>query len=318
MALKLTFGLITLNADFFLKQVLESIYPLAHKIIIADGAVTWWAKNGFPNGSADDTIKIIQEFPDPEKKILLVKGGPYIEKDDQCRAWFQHVPPDTDYVICNDADEVHSPENLEKLIRFLEKEQPTSVGFKSDSFFGGFERIIGGFERDHSFKRVLKYFQGCYYRTHRQPTLAFNTLKQGDILPPFQMQINGYDIEGKDITGNHLYEATGITMWHGSYVSPKGVFNKIRYYEGAVIEDGKCIPNYFKDVWLPWVISQTTKPQYLQWYDIEKKWKGVQEFVPEARPECFTEPFRGIHPPAIVKAMPELVQKFNEELKLFL
>lgn len=302
--LRLTFGIITLNADFFLKQVLESIYPFAHKIIIADGAVTWWKEQGVYR-STDDTIKIIEEFPDPQFKILLVKGGPYQEKDDQCRAWFQHVPTDTDYVICNDADEVHSPDNLEKLIRFLEKEKPTSVGFKSDSFYGGFDRIIGGFERDYSFKRVLQYKPGCFYRTHRQPTLA---------IPNAYDAINAYiDIEGKDITGNQLYEATGITMWHGSYVSPKGVFNKIRYYEGAVIAKGQCIPDYFRDVWLNWVRSNEMGRLVT-----ERKWKGVQEFMPSARGECYTEEYTGVHPPAIQAAMPELLAKFDRELKLFL
>lgn len=306
--MKLTFGLITLNADFFLKQVLESIYPFAHKIIIADGAVTWWAKQGITR-SIDDTIKIIEDFPDPERKILLVKGGPYSEKDEQCRTWFAHVPTDTDYVICNDADEVHSQQNLEWLITFLEKEKPTSVGFKSDTFFGGFDRIVGGFERDYSFKRVLKFEKGCFYRTHRQPTLAFvpDTSKE-----PHCLNNPVKDIAGKDITGNQLYEATGITMWHGSYVSAKGVNAKIRYYENAVIAAGQCIPNYFHDVWMKWVCVPAMRKE------IENQWQGVQEFIPAARQPCFTEVFTGKHPPAIEKAMPELLAKFEKEVKMFL
>jgi hypothetical protein len=318
--MKLTFGIITLNADFFIRQVLESIYPFAHKIIIADGAVKWWADN-HPElckteekfstitrtviGSTDDTVSIINSFPDPDHKIITLIGGEYKEKDDQCRAWFKHVPTDTDYVICNDADEVHSPENLEKLIRFLEQEQPTSVGFKSDSFFGGFDHIIGGFERDHSFKRVLQYRPGCFYRTHRQPTLAIHH-------SPFNI-----DVSGKDISGNQLYEATGITMWHGSYVSPRGVYNKIRYYEGAVISKGNCIPNYFKQLWLPWVLARELGDSHAR-QEIETRWNGVQEFMPHARGACFTEPYTGTHPPAIQASMPELIKKFDDELKQFL
>ena len=302
--MKLTFGIITLNADFFIRQVLESIYPFAHKIIIADGAVKWWADNHGLIGSMDKTIRIIKDFQlknDPDYKIILVQNNyPYTEKDDQCRAWFQFVPADTDYVICNDADEVHSPENLEKLIKFLEKEQPTSVGFKSDSFFGGFDRIIGGFERDHNFKRVLKYEAGCYYHTHRQPTL---------LMPDGKPPLGGL---GVDITGNQLYEQTGITMWHGSYVSPIGVYNKIKYYEGAVISKGNCIPNYFNDLWLPWVRGNT-----IQRDAIEQRWKGVQEFMPHARGECFTQPYTGTHPPAIQESMQELKNKFDNELKEF-
>src|SRR6185369_15552506 len=126
-----------------------------------------------------------------------------------------------------DADEVHPPEKAETIIRFLEKEKPTSVGFLSDTFFGGFERVIGGFERAHTFKRILKYVPGCHYKTHRQPTLA----------------VGDKDISGKDIGGKVLYDATAITMWHGSYVSPKEVHDKIPYYEAAVIAQGQCIPD---------------------------------------------------------------------------
>lgn len=289
--MKLSFGIIVLNGDFFLKQVLESIYPVAHSICIAEGAVKWWADKGV-SGSTDDTIEIIKSFPDPQSKIKWTSGV-YAEKTEQCQAWFNMIPDDTDYVICNDADEIHTPENIEKLIKYLEKEQPTSVGFKSDSFFGGFDRIIGGFERDHSFKRVLKYIKGSHYRTHRQPTLS----------------LNGKDIWGRDLTGNHLYESTGVTMWHGSYVSPKQVREKLDYYEGSIIKKGQCIPNYYTDVFLNWVRFPESRP------DIEKKWKGVQEFVPEARGECYTIPFTGEHPEVIKRDMDLLLEKFNEQLK---
>lgn len=299
-SLKLTFGIIVLNGDFFLRQVLESIYPFAHAICIAEGPVSYWAQNGCA-GSTDDTVAIIKNFPDPKNKIRLTQGV-FKEKDDQCRAWFNLVPADTSYVVCNDADEVHTPENILKLIKFLEKENPTSVGFKSDSFFGGFDRIIGGFERDHSFKRVLKYIPGCIYRTHRQPTLSMVTSSAAT-------DVSYTDIMGKDITGNQLYEATGITMWHGSYVSPKAVYEKIKYYENAVIAPGKCIPNYFHDVWLKWVLAEDDER-----FEIEKKYNGVQEFMPEARGECFTIPYEGKHPEVIERYFPELNKKFNDQL----
>lgn len=292
--MKLTFGIIVLNGGFFLRQVLESIYPFAHKICIAEGPVKWFVDQGVLQ-STDDTLDIIKNFPDTENKIVLTSGT-YIEKDDQCRAWFAHVPSDTDYVVCNDADEVHTPENLEKLIQFLEKEKPTSVGFKSDSFYGGFQHIIGGFERDHSFKRVLQYIPMCYYRTHRQPTLISN----------------GKDIEGKDISGNQLCEATGITMPHFSYTSPLAVKRKIEYYEkGGVISAGNCIPNYFIDVFMKWVLFPDQRQT------IEDTWLGVQEFLPIARgyQHTRTEPYYGILPDVIIRDMPELQARFHKELQ---
>lgn len=293
--MKITIGIIVFNGDFFLKQVLDSVYPFAHAICIAEGPVNYFVKNGIKR-STDDTIELLQNYHDPKRKISRVHGS-YTEKDDQCRAWFKNAPSDTDYVLCVDADEVHSSENIEKLILFLEKEQPTSVGFQSNSFYGGFDRIIGGFEREHSFKRVLKYVKGCEYRTHRQPTLSFN----------------GNDIAGNDILGQQLYEQTGIEMWHGSYVSPKGVYEKIQYYENAVIAKGNCIPQYYKDVYLKWVMGNEEAKQ-----EIENKYGGVHEFVyPAARGECRTLPFTGQHPQAIVKSMPELQDKFFKQLKIY-
>lgn len=287
--MKITFGIIVFNSDFFLRQVLENIYPHAHKICIAEGPVDWWQKQGF-NYSTDETNLILRTFPDPENKLSIVHSQ-YSEKDEQCRAWFSMVPADTDYIFCTDADEIHA--DIPKIISFLEKEQPTSVGFKSNSFFGGFERIIGGFEQQHSFKRILKYEKGCQYRTHRQPTLS----------------LHGKDIVGKDITGLDLYTRTGIEMAHYSYVSSNMVRDKINYYEGAVISQGNCIENYFNHVWLAWVNG--TDEQKME---IEKKYNGVQEFKPSARGECFTLPFPGEHPEVIKKYLPELKEKLKKQL----
>ena len=291
--MKITVGIIVLNGEFLLKQVLESVYPWAHAICIAEGPVRYFWEIEKHLTSTDKTLDIIKNFPDPQSKIRLTTGI-YEEKDDQCRAWFKNVPTDTDYVLCVDADEIHTPENIELLVKYLHDNRPTSVGFKSDSFYGGFNRIIGGFEREHSFKRVLKYVPGCEYRTHRQPTLS----------------INGKDIEGNDVHGNVLFDETGITMWHGSYLSPLAVYRKISYYEKAVISPGKCIPNYFKDVYLNWVENPQDRIY------IEEKYNGVQEFIPEIRGESKTIPYPYFHPQVIIDSVDELQSKFKAELAL--
>lgn len=289
--MKITVGIIVLNSDFFLKQAIESIYEVAHAICIAQGPVTWWKDQGVLC-SAPETMEILHTFPDPDKKIKIFHAT-YKEKTEQCQAWFKMVPEDTDYILCIDADEIHTSENIEKLIMYLEKHKPDRVGFKSDTFFGGFDRIVGGFEREHSFIRVLRYIPGCEYRTHRQPTLS----------------INGRDITSKDISGNVLYDYTGITMWHGSYVSPKGVQDKIRYYEGAVIKPGQCIPDYFNRLWLPWVMYPNVREE------LEKQYNGVHEFAPAMRGPTFTIPYPGSHPAIIRHYMPAFMEQFNKELK---
>ncbi len=291
--MKISVGICILNSDFFLPQVLESVYNHAHAICIAEGPVKFWQEQGLTT-STDRTNDILASFPDPENKIKVIHGK-FLEKTEQCQAWFSLVPHDTDYVLCVDADEVHSPENLTKLIDYLQREKPTDVGFMSESFYGGFDRVIGGFERGHSFKRVLQYQPGCQYLTHRQPTLS----------------LNGKEISGRSVSGTRLFQDTGISMWHGSYVSAFGVWSKLKYYESAIIAAGQCIPDYFNSVWLPWVMEPSRRP------DIETMYKGVQEFKPATRGEAYTQPFTGNHPPVIERDMKKLINLFWAEVNSF-
>jgi len=294
--MKITYGLIVYNGDFTLRQLLTSIYPHAHAICISEGTVGYFKNKGITT-SSDNTNKILEEFPDPLNKIKVVHGT-WDEKDNMCKSWFEFVPTDTDYIWCQDSDEIFTDENIEKVKCFLNEYQPTSLGFKSDTFWGGFDRIISGFEREWNFKRILKYENGCQYRTHRQPTLS----------------LNGNDIVGKDINGNDLYAKTGVTMQHYSYVSGNQVKEKIEYYENAVIAKGQCIPNFFNDVWLKWVIGNDEVKK-----EIESKYGGCHEFkYPEARGEAYTIPFTGTHPKVIQDSMPELEHKFMEQLKMYL
>ena len=138
--MKITFGMIVFNSDFVLQQCLESIYPYAYKILIAEGCVKYLADKG-QTVSHDKTCAILHNFPDPDNKIIITHGV-YEEKTDQCRAWFKDVPDDTDYVWCIDADEIFKPDHIEKVITFLKEYDPTSVGFRSITFFGGFTNTL--------------------------------------------------------------------------------------------------------------------------------------------------------------------------------
>jgi len=290
---KITFSIIVFNGDFVLKQVLESIYPFAYKIVIAEGPVGFWVNKGHTT-SADDTNKILDEFPDPEKKIEIIHGQ-FKEKTEMCQAWFKLVPKDTDYVWCVDGDEVYKQSDIKKVINLLEKEKPSTVGFQSNTFFGGFDHIMTGFERRHSFKRILKYVPGCEYVNHRPPTIC----------------VNGKEPKGAHIKGEELFKRTGVEMYHYSYLSPKMVHDKIKYYEQSVIKTGDCIPGYFKGVWLRWVCNPKERKQ------IEDTYNGVHEFRPQIRGAARTAPFTGSHPEVIQRDMKQLKEKFYTQLKLY-
>lgn len=282
--------MITFNSDFVLKQVIESVYDYVDQIIIVDGCVKYWTDKGF-TGSTDDTHTILQNLPDPYNKFTFILGATANEKTELCRKFMPFIKPDTTHLWCMDSDEVFKPKDIAKIKEVLSERDPHSIGFKSNTFFGGFSHIMGKFEQEHTFKRILKYEHGCTYVDHRPPTLSTERVPKA-----------------LHISGKEMSEGYGVEMYHYSYVSARQVKEKIDYYESAVIRKGQCIPNYYNDVFLNWVRFPESRP------DIEKKWKGVQEFVPEARGECYTVPFTGEHPEVIKRDMDLLMDKFNRQL----
>ena len=151
--MKLAFGMIVFEGDYVLQECLEQVYPYASQILIAEGPVTFWQNQGRTT-SLDDTNKILDEFPDPENKS---------EKDEQCRAYMDHINDDIDYIWNLDSDELFKSEDIEKVIDFLKRDNPTSVGVRSCSFYGGFDHYLTGFELNRdNFLRVFKYEAGAH------------------------------------------------------------------------------------------------------------------------------------------------------------
>ena len=66
--MKIAFGMIVFEGDYVLKQCLEQVYPFASQILIAEGPVSYWQRQGRTT-SLDNTNQILDSFPDPENKI---------------------------------------------------------------------------------------------------------------------------------------------------------------------------------------------------------------------------------------------------------
>ena len=176
----------------------------------------------------------------------------------------------------------------------LNVEKPTSVGIKSCSFYGGFDRYLTGFElKKDNFLRIFKYIKGSTWLTHRPPTITY---------PP------GSNIIKKHIDSDTLYAKLGVQMYHYSYVFPDQVKKKVDYYKDSVSKE-YCIHDYFNRIYLPWVIGDEAR--------VEKKFKGVHEFKPEIRGNCFTEKFTMSHPTAIDEAMDSLKNKFRAQFQKY-
>lgn len=289
--MKIAFGIIVFNGDFVLKQVLETIYPYANQILISEGPVGFWKSQGFLT-STDKTNQILQEFKDPENKIKIVHGQ-FNEKDDQCNAYIKFLSEDNDYIWNIDCDEVFKPNEIETIIDLIEKNQFTSVGFKSLSFYGGFDFYLTGFEENAEFIRIRKVYPGSTWLTHRPPTIKH---KEGIITLP-----------EKHLDFNVLSNDYGIRMYHYSYVFPRQVSEKVKYYASF---NAGIINDYFHEVFLNWVKGNQNVRN-----SIEDKYNGVHEWLPYRRGSCRTTKFLGKHPDIIIRDMEILQKEFESQLR---
>ena len=289
--MNIAFGMIVFEGDYVLQECLESVYPFASQILIAEGPVRYWQDQGRTT-STDKTNEILANFPDPDHKITVVHGQ-FEEKDEECRAYMPYLREDTDYIWNLDSDEIYKPEDIQKIIHLLETEKYTSVGVRSCSFYGGFEDYIGGFElKKDNFLRIFKVYPGATWKTHRPPT----------ILAPGKVKT----FPDKHLDSDTLWEKHGVQMYHYSYVFPSQVEKKIAYYRAKVSKQN-CHHNYYEEIYLPWVKGDKS---------VERAWLGVHEFVPNMRGESFTRKFEGEHPTLIKNKLDILKQRIKNEISI--
>lgn len=211
---RFSFGLIVFNGEAFLHELLESIYDFAYEIVVVEGP----DQNSLPmagpdGGSTDRTVEILRSYPDPERKLRVIRGT-WRDKDEQSNRYMAEVSGD--YLWQVDDDEIYKPEDLAKVAALL-REDPkvTAVSFYWQNFFKGFERVMVA-EPPYEVWRLFRLGPGYRFVTHRPPTVVdpstgaiMNTIHplRGDILA-----------------------AAGIYVYHYSYVYDQQVRDKIRYH----------------------------------------------------------------------------------------
>ena len=290
--MKIAFGMIVFNGNYVLQETIDSIYPFANQILIAEGPVTFWQEQGY-SSSVDGTNEIIDNIYDPDNKIQVIHSQ-YGEKDEQCNAYMQFLNNDNDYIWNLDCDEVFKPSDMDTVIGLLEQERYTSVGFKSLTFYGGFDHYLTGFEEGAEFLRIRKVYPGSYWSTHRPPTIAHR------IDNPWPE---------RHLDFNYLNDNYGVRMYHYSYVFPDQVFQKIKYYKQTISKDN-CIDNYFEEIYLPWMLTDDKMI-------VEGKYHGAHEFKPEYRGACYTAQFEGTHPFTISHSLQMLQKKIHSQLEKY-
>lgn len=273
-----TFQLIVFNSDYVLEQVLAPLLEVGN-VVVVEGPVAYYQKKGFST-STDRTNAILKQYLKPSQVI----HGQWKEKDEMMRAAEARIPADTTHVWMVDADEVWTPSALNRVLKQLDDYD--SVSFTPWTFYGGFDRVLTGFEVKSKWYRVQRWYPGAHWKTHRPPTVLH---------------------QDKRPMREHRHWDAPEYFFHYSYVFPQQVRSKVEYYDswGAGV-----IPFYFERVYLRWVCGNAQAKRA-----VEDEFQGVHEWLPERRGECRTAAFTNLQPDSIAIELGRLKQRFEEELK---
>lgn len=226
--IKISFGIIALNAQPFLVHNLRALYPFAHQIIVVQGATRAAASLATPEGhSTDDTLQALSRFQsheDPEGKVQVLQAkdegfadGFWPEKDQMSQAYAKRATGEWLWQV--DSDEFYLTGDMQKVIGLLEGPEPVSgISFPFYEFWGGFDYVTTGkwyLQEFTSVPRVFRWGRGYTYQSHRPPTVLDET---------------GKDISEQNWLSGREMRRLGIYMYHYSYVLPKQAQQKVGYY----------------------------------------------------------------------------------------
>lgn len=225
----ISFGMIVLNGEPFVRYNLRSLYPFAHQIIVVEGACPSAVAVSTADGhSTDSTLKSLHDFKnleDPENKIIIVTAGDegYTDgfwpgKNEMSQAYARRATGN--YLWQVDSDEFYHEEQIKRLISILEIRRPDTVSFPMITFWGGLNYITDSFYliRDNAreFHRLFAWGPGYNYKTHFPPTVVDD---------------QGVDLRRKFWLCARDLEKQNIFMYHYSLLFPVQVFNKVSYYK---------------------------------------------------------------------------------------
>jgi hypothetical protein len=233
---KITFGIIVLNGEPFVRYCLRSIYPFAHEIIVVEGGHEDARSVCTPDGhSVDGTLETLNKFKreeDIENKLTIVtKDGFWPKKDElgrdrtpQSRAYSTRATGD--YLWQIDIDEFYREEDMVKIINMLKKNPDiTAVTFPTYTFWGGINYVTDSWPLRAGAKyyhRLFKWSGDYKYLTHEPPTI---------------IDEKGIDLRKKRwIKGNKM-QRKKIFMYHYSLLFPWQVEQKVKIYKDEKPEE---------------------------------------------------------------------------------
>lgn len=246
---KITFGIIVLNGEPFVRYCLRSIYPFAHEIIVVEGGHEDAKSVCTPDGhSVDGTLNTLHQFKEEEdagnKLIIVTRDGFWPKKDElgrnrtpQSRAYAERATGD--YLWQIDIDEFYKEEDMLSILTMLSKDPSvTAVSFKQKSFWGGIDYLSESYallRNKGGWNRIFKWGAGYKYITHEPPTVSDE---------------KGIDLHKKKWISGEKMRRRNIYMYHYSLLFPWQVEQKVKVYKDEDIGYAGIIQwaenNYFK------------------------------------------------------------------------
>lgn len=229
---KVTFGIIVLNGEPFVRYNLRALYPFAYQIIVVEGAAPGASGVASPEGhSTDETLETLHDFKaneDPDDKVTIVtaedEGHPNGfwpgEKHEMSQAYAKRARGD--YLWQVDVDEFYQPEDMHRVLKMLQDDPGiTVISFKQITFWGGFDYLTDGWylrRGANIYHRLFKWGPDYQYVTHRPPTV--------------------HDAQGRNLrnvrwVNGRMLAQRGIYLYHYSLLFPKQVREKCAYYQQA-------------------------------------------------------------------------------------
>lgn len=226
---RVTFGMIVLNGDPYIRYNLRALYPFAHQIIVVEGASH--ASTGIATGdghSSDGTLDVLRDFKadeDSDGKLIIVtaedeghsNGFWPGEKDEQSQAYARRATGD--YLWQVDVDEFYRPADMHAVMEMIRDDSEiTAVSFKQITFWGGFEYLVDGWYLRRGadiYHRLFKWGHGYRYVSHRPPTVVNR---------------QGTDLRNINWVDGEQSWSRGILLFHYSLALPKQVRDKVDYY----------------------------------------------------------------------------------------
>ena len=203
------------NAEPFIHYNLKSIYEHAFEIILVEGSYEGFAES--PH-STDNTIEVVKNYPDPEKKIkLIIKDGFWEDREDMCNAFLKEATGDIIWQL--DYDEFYF-DKTHKFVKELFKlyNDLDLIIFPLKDFFGSLNYQSKGYINVSGLsevRRVFRFFPGVIWKSQRPPSLAYS---------------NGKEIIPRRIINPEYMEKQGHFLYHYTAIFRTQFLNKMKYY----------------------------------------------------------------------------------------